>query len=62
LNPNALNYIKLSEKLASEFLIYGYAAVTVGVPVVFLSGEEGLCMCKSKKDKIKYLKLSYKML
>jgi len=37
------NYIKLNEKLASEFLIHSYAAATVGVPVVFLSGDEGLC-------------------
>ena len=37
------NYIKLNEKLASEFLIHIYAAVTVNVPVVFLSGDEGLC-------------------
>ncbi len=37
------NYIKLNEKLASEFLIYAYAAATVGVPLVFLSGDEGIC-------------------
>jgi D-amino peptidase len=37
------NYIKLNEKLASEFLIFGYAAATVGVPLVFLSGDEGIC-------------------
>lgn len=37
------NYIKLNDKLASEFLINSYAAASVGVPVVFLSGDEGLC-------------------
>ena len=37
------NYIKLNEKLASECLINSYTAATVGVPVVFLSGDEGIC-------------------
>ena len=43
LNPITLNYIKLNDKLASEFLIYAYTASSVGVPVVFLSGDEGVC-------------------
>jgi D-amino peptidase len=33
----------LNEKLASECLIHSYTAATVGVPVVFLSGDEGIC-------------------
>jgi D-amino peptidase len=43
LNPYELNYIKLNEKLASEFLIYSYAAATLDVPVIFVSGDEGIC-------------------
>ncbi|MFW6149338.1 MAG: M55 family metallopeptidase [Atribacterota bacterium] len=43
MSSTSYNYIKLNEKLASEFLIYCYAAATVGVPLVFLSGDEGLC-------------------
>jgi len=43
LNPSELNYIKLNGKLASEFLIYGYAAATLDVPVIFISGDEGIC-------------------
>jgi len=39
----ALNYIKLNGEYASEFLIFGYAAATMGVPVVFVSGDEGIC-------------------
>jgi len=43
MSSSTYNYIKLNEKVASEFLIYCYAAATVGVPLVFLSGDEGLC-------------------
>jgi len=42
-SSSTFNYVKLNDKLASEFLIHSYAAATVGVPVVFLSGDEGLC-------------------
>lgn len=38
-----IQYIKINERYASEFLIHAYAAATVGVPVVFVSGDEGLC-------------------
>jgi len=37
------NYIKVNERLASECFIFSYAAATVGVPLVFLSGDEGIC-------------------
>jgi len=43
LNPFELNYIKLNGKFASEFLIYSYAAATLNVPVIFVSGDEGIC-------------------
>ena len=42
LNTN-LAYIKINGKLASEFLINAYTAMYVGVPTIFVSGDEGLC-------------------
>jgi D-amino peptidase len=43
LNPNHLNYIKLNGEFASEFLIHSYIAAMVNVPVVLVSGDEGIC-------------------
>lgn len=39
----SLDYIKINGMVASEFLIHSYIAAYLGVPVVFLSGDEGLC-------------------
>jgi len=36
-------YIKINERRASEFLINGLTAALHSVPVVFASGDEGLC-------------------
>lgn len=36
-------YIKINERYASEFLINSYTAALEGVPVVFISGDEGVC-------------------
>lgn len=36
-------FIKLNEKFASEFLINSYIARSLGVPVLFISGDEGIC-------------------
>lgn len=38
-----MNYIKINDEIASEFLINTYIAFLVGVPVVFVSGDEELC-------------------
>jgi D-amino peptidase len=38
-----LDYVKINGKIASEFLIHTYIAAYLGVPVVFLSGDSGLC-------------------
>jgi D-amino peptidase len=38
-----IGHIKLNETIASEFLIHAYAASLVGVPVVFVSGDKGIC-------------------
>lgn len=38
-----VRYIKINDKFISEFLLNAYAAASVGVPVVFVSGDKGLC-------------------
>lgn len=43
LNNSTVNYIKINDEIASEFLINSYTASFVGVPVVFVSGDEELC-------------------
>lgn len=36
-------YIKINGEVASEFMIYSYAAAYEGVPTVFLAGDKELC-------------------
>jgi D-amino peptidase len=36
-------HIRINDRYASEFLLHAYAAALVNVPVVFVSGDEGLC-------------------
>jgi D-amino peptidase len=36
-------HIKINDRYASEFGIHTYAALSVGVPVVFVSGDKGVC-------------------
>jgi D-amino peptidase len=36
-------YVKINGRYASEFLINSYTAATVGVPVVMVTGDRGLC-------------------
>lgn len=43
LNNSKVSYIKINDEIASEFLINTYTASLVGVPVVFVSGDEELC-------------------
>lgn len=38
-----INYIKLNGQYLSEFLLHAYIATYLNVPVVFLSGDLGLC-------------------
>jgi D-amino peptidase len=38
-----MSYIKINGEYASEFLINTYTAALVNVPVVFVSGDTGLC-------------------
>jgi D-amino peptidase len=39
----AFTHILLNDRYASEFLIHAYAAAYLQVPVVFVSGDKGLC-------------------
>ncbi|MCC5912183.1 MAG: M55 family metallopeptidase [Clostridiaceae bacterium] len=43
MNVENINYIKINDEMASEFLINTYTAALVKVPVVFVSGDELLC-------------------
>ncbi len=43
INSSVINYIKLNGEYLSEFLMHSYLAAYLGVPVVFLSGDKGLC-------------------
>jgi D-amino peptidase len=36
-------HIKINDRFASEFLINSYAAASVGVPVVMITGDKGIC-------------------
>jgi len=36
-------HLRINDRFASEFLLHGYAGATVGVPVAFVSGDQGLC-------------------
>ncbi len=38
-----VDYIKINEELASEFLFHAYVSASVNVPVVFVSGDQGIC-------------------
>ena len=38
-----LDYVKINNHIASEFLIHSYIAAYLNVPVIFLSGDKGLC-------------------
>jgi D-amino peptidase len=36
-------YIKINDRFVSEFLISSYSAAYVGVPVVMITGDKGIC-------------------
>lgn len=38
-----LNYVKINNQYASEFLINAYTAAYENVPCIFISGDEGIC-------------------
>jgi D-amino peptidase len=37
------SWVRINDRYASEFLIHGYAAALVRVPIVYISGDEGIC-------------------
>lgn len=43
MNSSKVDYVKLNDIYCSEFLLHSYVAAYLGVPVVFLSGDKGLC-------------------
>jgi D-amino peptidase len=43
LSNKRVNSITINDILADEFLINSYTAALFGVPVVFISGDEGIC-------------------
>ncbi|TCT15434.1 D-amino peptidase [Natranaerovirga pectinivora] len=43
LHVSKLNSIIINGELASEFLIFYYAGLYLGIPTVFVSGDKGLC-------------------
>ena len=43
MHVSKINSIKINGVLASEFLIFYYAGLYFNVPVVFLSGDRGIC-------------------
>jgi D-amino peptidase len=42
MDAHGIQYIKINGTYASEFMIHAYAAASLGVPVVFISGDKGL--------------------
>ncbi len=38
-----VDYLKINNNYASEFLLHGLLAATMGIPVAFLAGDEDLC-------------------
>jgi D-amino peptidase len=38
-----VSYVKINEQFASEFMMAAYTAGLAGVPMVFLSGDAGIC-------------------
>lgn len=43
MNSSLIDYVKLNGHYLSEFSLHAYLAAYLGVPVVFLSGDQGIC-------------------
>ena len=43
INSAKIDYVKLNEEYLSEFLMHGYIAASLQIPIVFLSGDQGIC-------------------
>jgi D-amino peptidase len=44
ISSGSVSHIEINDRYASEFLLHAYAAALVNVPVVFVSGDAGLCI------------------
>ena len=44
--------LRLNGELCSEFRLHSYAAALYGVPVVFISGDKGICARSTAADPI----------
>lgn len=44
MNATLYNWIKINGKLASEFTFNSLMAADMGIPTVFMSGDEGICL------------------
>ena len=42
-NSSKYNRISLNDRVGSEFLINSYTALSLGVPILFISGDENIC-------------------
>ncbi len=42
-NSSKIDYVKMNGEYFSEFLMHAYLATYLGVPVVFISGDKGIC-------------------
>lgn len=43
MNKNALNWVKVNDQIASEFTLNSMYAAQMGVPSVFISGDQRIC-------------------
>ncbi len=43
MNHSKIIYVKINDRIASEFTINRYFAAQYGVPAIFLSGDKGMC-------------------
>ncbi|HLR34485.1 MAG TPA: M55 family metallopeptidase [Tissierellales bacterium] len=59
INDSRVDNIKINGEYASEFLLNSYAAAYVEVPVVFISGDKGICEhAKNINENIKTVAVS----
>lgn len=51
ISSSVIEYIKLNGEYLSEFLLHLYLAMYLGIPVIFLSGDKGICEDAKKFNK-----------
>lgn len=59
INSSIVDNIKINGEYVSEFLLSSYAAAYVGVPIIFISGDKGICEhAKAVNENIKTVAVS----